>query len=472
MENKFLKFPKGFWWGSAWSAEQSEGKGTTPKDETVWERWYKQSPNRFFNNIGPQITTDHMNHVEDDIQLMKDTGHNSLRVSISWARMFPNGMENGVSQEAVDYYRASFKKMSDAGVAVFANLYHFDMPARYQDIGGWESLEVIEHYVTYAKTCFENFGDLVEHWFTFNEPLGPILGSYMEDFHYPNIIDFKRGVQAAFNTIYAHARLIEEFKKFNLESKIGTILNLSPTYPRSQNPADLKAAEIADLFYTRSFLDPMVKGIFPKKLVEILKEFDHLPEYTNDQLETIENNVSQILGLNYYEPRRVKARESAYNPESPFMPTWFFEKHDMPGMRMNHYRGWEIYTKGIYDLAIDIRDNYGNIESFISENGMGVANEERFMDKVTGQVIDDYRIEYIEDHLAFVWKSIEEGCNINGYHIWTFIDCWSWINSYKNRYGLVSLNYETQERQIKKSGEFYKKMSDDNGFTYDINKLF
>lgn len=471
MEKTFLKFPEGFWWGSAWSAEQSEGDGTTPKDETIWKRWYNESPNRFFKDIGPQITTDHMNHVDEDVQLMKDTGHNSLRISISWARMFPEGMESGVSEEAIAYYRSSFKKMSDAGVAVFANLYHFDMPSRYQDIGGWESLEVVDHFNTFAKACFENFGDLVTHWFTFNEPLGPILGQYMEDFHYPNFIDFKRGVQAAFNTIYAHALVIQSFKTFNLESKVGTILNLSPTYARSEHPADKKAAHIVDLFYTRSFLDPMVKGTFPEDLVSILKEHDHLPEFTQEQLTIISENTAQILGLNYYEPRRVKAKEHAYNPDSPFMPTWFYDKHEMPGIRMNPYRGWEIYTKGIYDLAIDIRDNYGNIESFISENGMGVADEERFMDE-TGQVIDDYRIEYVVDHLSFVWKAINEGCNVNGYHIWTFIDCWSWINSYKNRYGLVSLDYTTQKRTIKKSGEFYKKMSDENGFEYDLNKLF
>ena len=119
---------------------------------------------------------------------------------------------------------------------------------------------------------------------------------------------------------------------------------------------------------------------------------------------------------------------------------------------------------------MDIKENYGNIEAFISENGMGVANEERFMDE-TGQVIDDYRIEYIQDHLAYLWKAINDGCNIKGYHLWTFIDCWSWINAYKNRYGLVSLDLPTQKRTIKKSGEFYKQLSDQNGFEYEVDRL-
>ena len=466
-----LTFPDDFWWGSAWSAEQSEGRGETGKAETVWDRWFHEEPHRFYKRIGPSITTDHIHRYHEDIQLMKQTGHNSFRVSISWARMFPNDGVGKPNEKAIAYYRDLFTEMKNNNIKVFANLYHFDMPAKLQDKGGWESREVVDAYVNFADTCFLAFGDLVYHWFTFNEPLGPILGSYLEDFHYPNLIDFKRGAQAAFFTILAHAKAIQTFKKYQLSSKIGVILNLSPTFPRSQNSADKKAAEIADLLYTRSFLDPMVKGVFPEKLVLLLEEYDQLPVDFNDtDLKIIEENTAQILGLNYYEPRRVKARTSAVNLESPFLPEWFFEPHIMPGRRMNEYRGWEIYEKGIYDLCMDIKNNYGNIESFISENGMGVANEERFMDE-NGQVIDDYRIEFIQDHLAYLWKAIQDGCNIKGYHLWTFIDCWSWINAYKNRYGLVSLDLATQKRTIKKSGLFYKELSKQNGFSYDLERL-
>ncbi len=182
-----------------------------------------------------------------------------------------------VNPKAIEFYRDLFTEMKDNGIKVFANLYHFDMPAALQDKGGWESREVVDAYVHFADTCFKEFGDLVYHSFTLDEPLGPILGSYLEDFHYPNIIDFKRGAQAAHFTILAHAKAIATHKKHKLTSKIGVILNLSPTFPRSQNPADVKAAEIADLFYVRSFLDPMFKGAYPKKLIDLLKEYDQLP---------------------------------------------------------------------------------------------------------------------------------------------------------------------------------------------------
>jgi Beta-glucosidase/6-phospho-beta-glucosidase/beta-galactosidase len=144
------------------------------------------------------------------------------------------------------------------------------------------------------------------------------------------------------------------------------------------------------------------------------------------------------------------------------MPEWFFDAYVMPGRKFNNYRGWEIYEKGILDLCNDVKENYGNIEAFISENGMGVTGEERFIKN--GQVNDEYRIEFIKGHLKYVHKAIEEGCNIKGYHLWTFIDCWSWMNAYKNRYGLVSLDLKTQKRTVKKSGEFYKLLSENNGF--------
>ena len=137
MENK-LVFPKDFWWGSAWSAEQAEGKGNTGKAETVWEHWFKTEPNRFYNGIGPEKTTDHFNNYKEDIKLMKEIGHNSFRISISWSRLFPDGGTGEVNQKAVIFYRDMLSEMVKNGVRPFANLYHFDMPFKLQEIGGWE----------------------------------------------------------------------------------------------------------------------------------------------------------------------------------------------------------------------------------------------------------------------------------------------------------------------------------------------
>lgn len=148
------------------------------------------------------------------------------------------------------------------------------------------------------------------------------------------------------------------------------------------------------------------------------------------------------------------------NPEAPFLPEYYFDNYEMPGRKMNPYRGWEIYPKGIYDIMVNLKENYNNIESFISENGMGVENEKRFIEN--GEINDVYRIDFVKSHLIWLNKAIQEGANCTGYHMWTFMDNWSWMNAYKNRYGFVSVNIENGERTIKQSGKWFKELASSN----------
>lgn len=451
-------FPKDFWWGSAASATQTEGTETM-KDQTIWDKWFEEQPNRFFDGVGPLQTSDFYHKFKEDIKLMKETGHNSFRFSISWTRLIDQDT-NTINEEAVQFYNDVINELKENHIEPFVNLYHFDMPYKKQQQGGFESLEVVDHYVDYAKKCFELFGDRVKYWFTFNEPIVPVEGGYLYDFHYPNIIDAKRGFQVAFNTVLANAKVIQTYKENGHDGKIGIVLNLTPSYPRSQNEADLKAAEVADLFFNRSFLDPVTKGVYPKALVDILKSHELLPKYSEDDLKIINQYTVDLLGVNYYQPRRVKARDTVPNPNSPFFPEYYFDNYEMPGRKMNPYRGWEIYPKGIYDIMINLKDNYDNIESFISENGMGVENESRFIED--GQINDTYRIDFVKSHLVWLNRAISEGANCKGYHMWTFMDNWSWMNAYKNRYGFVSVDINTMERTIKQSGKWFKEVASSN----------
>ncbi|EJY5100847.1 glycoside hydrolase family 1 protein [Listeria monocytogenes] len=459
------KFPENFWWGSAASGPQTEGAANVDgRKPSIWDHWYKIEPGRFFNDVGPTNTSNFYYQYKEDIALMKQTGHNSFRTSIQWSRLIPDGIGK-VNPKAVDFYNRVIDEMLANDVEPFMNLYHFDMPMSMQEKGGFESREVVDAYATFAKTCFELFGDRVKHWFTFNEPIVPVEAGYLYDMHYPNVVDFKRATQVAYHTTLAHALAVKEFHALEIpEGQIGIILNLTPSYPRSQNPADLKAAHIADLIFNRSFLDPVTKGEFPADLVEIIREHDALPEYTEEDLAIIKNNIIDILGVNYYQPRRVKAKEYAAHPDAPFMPEHLFDNYEMPYRKMNPYRGWEIFERAIYDIAINLRDNYDNIPFFISENGMGVEGESRYRN-ADGMIEDTYRIDFIKSHLKWLHKAIEEGSNCHGYHLWTFMDCWSWANAYKNRYGLVEVDLDNNfKRTIKASGHWYKELSENNGF--------
>jgi 6-phospho-beta-glucosidase len=462
-ETKYI-FPEGFWWGSSASATQTEGAADLDgKGKNIWDHWYEVEPNRFFNGVGPEKTSQFYYKYKEDIKLMKEIGHNSFRMSISWSRLIPNGTGE-VNPKAVEFYNNVINELLANDIEPFVNLFHFDMPFELQKIGGWTNREVVDAYENYARVCFELFGDRVKKWFTHNEPIVPVEGGYLYDFHYPNHVNFKEAVQVGYNTILSSALSIKAYREMGQDGKIGIILNLTPSYPRSQNPADLKASVIADAIFNRSFLDPSVKGEFPAELVEILKEEGFMPDYESEDLDIIKNNTVDILGVNYYQPRRVKAKENLPNPEAPFLPERYFDNYVMPGRKMNPHRGWEIYEKGVYDILVNLKENYGNIECFISENGMGVEGEEKFRDE-NGIIQDDYRIEFIQEHLKWVHKAIQEGSNVKGYHLWTFMDNWSWSNAYKNRYGFVSVNLDKDgERTIKKSGQWFKTVSEKNGF--------
>ncbi|MGV3004035.1 glycoside hydrolase family 1 protein [Aerococcus urinaeequi] len=459
------RFPEGFWWGSAISGPQTEGRiKDDGKGDNIWDYWYREDPSLFFDQVGPEETSAVYSHYKEDIQLMKATGHNSMRTSIQWSRLFPEG-RGEINQKAVTFYNNYIDELIANDIEPFINLYHFDMPLALQEIGGWENKEVVEAYVNYAKTCFELFGDRVKKWFTHNEPIVPVEGGYLYKFHYPAVVDMKRAVQVAYHESLASAKAIKVYRDLNLDGEIGIILNLTPSYPRdANNPEDVKAASLADAFFNRSFLDPAIRGIFPEDLVSLLKDLDYLPDYTAEELAIIKENTIDLLGINYYQPRRIKQKESSERLSDKPMPDDYFDNYIWPDRKMNPYRGWEIYEKGIYDCLINVRDHYGNIPCFISENGMGVEGEAKFKN-ADGMIEDDYRIDFLKGHLTYVHQAIEEGCNVKGYHLWTCMDNWSWMNAYKNRYGLISVDLDNdKKRTIKKSGYWFKEVSDRNGF--------
>ncbi|MBO6385855.1 glycoside hydrolase family 1 protein [Enterococcus casseliflavus] len=459
------QFPAGFWWGSAASGPQTEGvfEGDG-KGASIWDYWYQQEPEKFFNGVGPEKTSQVYTRYQEDIQLMKETGHTTFRTSIQWSRLFPQG-KGEVNQKAVDFYNAYIDELIANGIEPFMNLYHFDMPMALQEKGGWLNRETVDAYVAFAQTCFTLFGDRVKKWFTHNEPIVPVEGGYLYQFHYPNEINMKHAVQVGFHETLASAKAIKVYHEMNLGGEIGIILNLTPSYPRDENdPEDVKAAQIADAFFNRSFLDPAVKGMFPEELVTIVKELDMVPAMEADDLQTIRENTIDLLGINYYQPRRIMKKESPIDEAKSPMPDDYFDNYDMPNKKMNPYRGWEIYEKGIYDILTNTRENYGNIKCYISENGMGVEGEERFVN-ADGVIEDDYRIEFVSDHLKYVHQAIQEGSNCVGYHMWTCMDNWSWTNAYKNRYGFISVDLANDaKRTVKKSGRWFKEVSDNNGF--------
>ncbi|MGL5697836.1 MAG: glycoside hydrolase family 1 protein, partial [Kluyvera sp.] len=295
-----LIFPDKFMWGSAASATQTEGASQQfGKGKNVWDRWFELEPERFHHRVGPQDTSQFYKNMHEDIAYLTATGHNSFRTSISWSRLYPLGTGE-INPQAVDFYNEMIDELIRNGITPIINLFHFDMPMAMQEIGGFENEQVAHHFADYAASCFRLFGDRVKYWFTFNEPIVHVEGGYLYNFHYPNRMDPEAAVQVAFNTLYASALAIAQYREQQQDGKIGIALNLTPSYPRSQHPTDLRAAEIADLFCNRSFLDPAVKGEFPSELVALLKKHQLLGQMPPHACEVIRRHTVDFLGVNYY----------------------------------------------------------------------------------------------------------------------------------------------------------------------------
>ena len=466
MGNKYI-FPEGFWWGSATSGPQSEGN-FNKRNKNLFDYWYEIEPEAFFDRVGPDVTSNFYNSYKEDIAMIKEIGLNSLRTSIQWTRLIKNFETGEVDEDGVKFYNNVIDEIIKNGMIPVMNLHHFDLPIElYEKYGGWESKHVVDLFVKFAKVAFDLFADRVKYWTTFNEPIVIVEGEYLYKFHYPKLVDGKKAMQVLYNLNLASAKVIKEYKDGGYGKdggQIGIVLNLTPAYPRdAKNEKDLEASKIADNFFNNSFLNPAVKGEFPKDLVKLLKDENVLWKYTNEELDIIKNYTVDFLGVNYYQPRRVKAKDSYFDNSNGWMPDKYFDNYEMPGRRMNIYRGWEIYPEAIYDIAINIRDNYNNIPWYISENGMGVEGEDKFINS-EGYIEDDYRIDFLKEHLSYLHKAIEEGSNCFGYHSWTPIDCWSWTNAYKNRYGYIAVDLNTQKKTIKKSGKWIKEVSKNNGF--------
>ena len=457
-----LKFPKDFWWGAATSGPQLEGR-FNKKHANIFDYDFEKFPEHFWHGIGPDVASNFYNDFREDIRLMKKAGLNSVRTSIQWSRLIDDLEEGTVNPEAVEFYNAVIDEFLSNGIRPIINLHHFDLPVELlHKYGGWANKQVISFYVKYAEQCFRLFGDRVSDWFTHNEPMVVVEGGYLYQFHYPDLVDGKLAVQVAYNLQLASSLAIQKYREVNQNSdgKIGIILNLSPNYPASQDKEDIAAAHFADLWQNRLFMDASVKGKFPDELVEILTKDGVLWNSTLEELETIKNNKVDMFGVNFYHPNR--AQRPHYSPDSltvDWLPNKYFDDYKMVGARMNVDKGWEIYPQTLYNIAKNIQKNYGNIPWFVSECGIGVSNEDRYLNR-DGLIEDDYRIQFVQEHLYWLHKAIDEGANCYGFHLWTPIDCFSWRNSYRNRYGLISVNIHTQKKCLKKSAYFFKNLAE------------
>lgn len=470
-----MKIPDNFILGAASSAWQTEGwQGKKDGQASYLDTWFKNDFFVWHDGKGPDIATDFMNRYQEDVDLMKKIGLTHYRTSINWSRFFTDYERLVVDEDYAQHIDNVITALVDAGIKPMIAIEHYELPQYLQDkFGGWNSKEVVRLYVEYAKILFSRYGDRVKEWYTFNEPIVPQTRIHLDALRYPYDQDSKKWMQCNFNKVLATAYAVKAFKATEINGRIGLVHNWEFSYPRSKsNAGDLLAAENYDLLNNRVIVDPVVKGKYPEKLIKLLKDNDILFDSTEEELSIIAENTIDILGINLYFPKRVKEVQHEWSKNAAFGMHKYYDDFELPGRKMNNSRGWEIYPPMMYDMAEVIKKDYDNFPWFISENGMGIEDEQRFMNE-NGIIQDDYRINFIQEHLYWLLKAIEEGSSCEGYMLWAFTDCVSPMNAFKNRYGLVSIDLGNNlNRSLKKSAYWYKQLIETHELDYQTKYTY
>ncbi|HET7027967.1 MAG TPA: GH1 family beta-glucosidase [Candidatus Limnocylindrales bacterium] len=435
------RFPAGFLWAVATSAYQVEGAaGEDGRGDSIWDRFCRQ-PGAVANGDTGDVTADHYHRWREDVDVMAELGLNAYRFSIAWPRLFPEG-RGRLNRRGLAFYDRLVDALLEHDIAPLATLYHWDLPAALEDEGGWLERSTVDAFGEYAAACFEALGDRVTTWFTINEPWVVAVLGYQAGIHAPGIRDFRSGLVAAHHLLLAHGRAVEAFRRSGKPGRIGPVLSLWPTYPASDSPGDRAAAVGSDGYTNRWFLDPLLRASYPEDTRKLFESVAGPLDFVRDGDLAVIGMPSDLLGVNYYTRRVVRASAEghlpwAVVPASPGVP------HDD--------RGWEVVPDALFDLLVRLRDDYGNIPLIITENG-GVFHDAPRPD---GRVTDAGRSDLLDGHLAAAARAIAAGVRLEGYCHWSLLDNFEWAEGYRWRFGLVWVDYPTGARTIKDSARAY-----------------
>ena len=439
-------FPEDFVWGAATAAYQIEGAVREDgRGVSIWDT-FSRTPGTIQDGSSGDVACDHYHRFPEDIVLMRELGLGAYRFSIAWPRIFPKG-SGRPNAAGLDFYRRLVDALHDAGITPYVTLYHWDLPRALQDRGGWANRDTALRFGELAHTVAAVLGDGVRHWFTINEPwVAGFLGHLMGQ-HAPGARDLPTALAAAHHLLLAHGEGMTALRsEMRPGDEAGIVLNLGPAVPAGDDNADLEAAYRLDGFMNRWFLDPLYRGHYPDDMAALYGEA--MPEIAPGDMALI-SQPTDVLAVNYYTRAVVE-----YDPSEPIFQVRRVIPEGAPVTAM----GWEVYPVGLYDVLTRVHAEYGPRKMLITENG---AAYDDFV--VCGQVDDPEREAYIHEHLLQAHRAIADGVPLEGYFVWSLLDNFEWAFGYSKRFGLIYVDYATQERIVKRSGHWYAAVTRDHG---------
>jgi beta-glucosidase len=439
-------FPEDFLWGAATSAYQIEGSpladGAGP---SIWHR-FCHTPGMVANGDTGDVACDHYGRFREDVKLMADLGLTSYRFSISWSRVLPEG-RGQVNPKGLAFYSQLVDALLEHGIEPMVTLYHWDLPAALDDQGGWLNPDIAEWFADYACVMFGALDDRVKLWATINEPWVVADGGYRAGVLAPGHRSLFEAPIVSHNLLRSSARAVERYRADG-RNQIGLVVNLEPKHPATDSAQDRQAARLSHAYFNLQYLDPVFFGRYPDELAEIFGVA--WPGWNDTQVAEAKHEVD-FLGINYY--TRSVVRHAALGG---FM--------NEERVRQNHAvhteTDWEVYPDALRETLEWVTGRYGRLPLYVTENGAAFYDPPA---AINGRVEDPLRVEYLRTHLRAGHEALTNGVDLRGYYTWSLLDNFEWSHGYSRRFGLVHVNYETQERTPKRSAAYYRQVIDTGG---------
>ena len=466
-----ISWPDGFLWGAATAAAQIEGAAHEDgKTDSIWDH-FARVPDAVQNGDTPEQADDHYHRMPADVALMKRLGVKSYRFSTSWARIKPDDKE--VNRKALDFYSSLVDELLEADILPWLTLYHWDLPQTLEDAGGWPNRDTPYRYRDYADVVFDVLGDRVSRWTTFNEPLCSSLIGYAAGDHAPGRQEPAAALAALHHQHLGHGLVVRALRERSLSTtdasagepiQLGITLNLTNAIPHDpHDPVDVDAARRVDGIWNRAFLNPILLGSYPEDVIQDVAQYGFAEVIHPGDLEIISAPID-FLGVNHYHDDSVSGHPTTAPDEREFKPTSRPTSSSLVGSEFVTFplrglprtaMGWEVNPSGLHRLLVRLGQEYPELPPlYITENGAA------YEDVVSsdGAVHDTERASYIVQHIAAVGEAIADGADVRGYFVWSLLDNFEWAWGYGKRFGIVRVDYDTQERIIKDSGLQYARI--------------
>ncbi|WP_428029059.1 GH1 family beta-glucosidase [Ancylobacter sp.] len=438
------RLPPDFLWGASTSAYQIEGAvAEGGRKPSIWDV-FSHTPGRIADGTNGDVACDHYNRYADDVALMGDLGLQAYRFSIAWPRVMPDGT-GAVNAAGLDFYDRLVDALLARGIQPMACLYHWDLPQALQERGGWHNRDIADWFADYARASVRRLGDRVKPWAMLNEPSVHAIFGHGFGNHAPGLTGWDSYVKAQHHLNLAQGTGIAAVRAERSDLKLGTVLSLQPIFPSSQDAADITAAARFDACWNTINLDPLFHGRYPALFAD-----DFAPLIKSGDMETIHAPVD-FLGVNYYGPSYIKHDPAAFLAQA----SWGAVPADTPHTLL----GWPISAQGMVDVLTRLRDDYGNPPVFITENGACYEDPA----PVDGVVQDPERTEYFRAHLVAAGEAIAQGCALKGYYAWSLLDNFEWAEGERRRFGMVRVDFATQQRTPKQSGLYLSQLMKAHG---------